>query len=151
VTLAPGERLIVDASVAIKWVVPEPDSTRAAALHKHSLIAPDLFFSECANILWKKLRRRNLTTEQAAAAARTLEAADVVIVSTKAYFARAVAIAGEMDHPAYDAVYLAVAEGFGLRLVTADDRLIRKTEQHTARFRAMLLPLSDIAPAGYSA
>ena len=51
----------------------------------------------------------------------------------------------------YDAMYLAVAEAFGLRLVTADDRLIRKTEQGAGRYRGMLLPLSDIVPAGYSA
>ena len=50
-TLAQGERLIVDASVAVKWVVPERDSERAAALRGHTLISPDLLFSECANIL----------------------------------------------------------------------------------------------------
>jgi predicted nucleic acid-binding protein len=65
--------------------------------------------------------------------------------------ARAAAIAVELDHPAYDAMYLAVAEAFGLRLVTADDQLIRKTEQGTGRYRGMLLPLSDIVPGGYSA
>lgn len=150
-SLAPGERLIVDASVAVKWVVPEPDSARAASLRNHTLIVPDLFFSECANVLWKKLRRGHVTNEQAGAAARTLETADLVIVSTKPYLARAVAIAAELDHPAYDAIYLAVAEAYGLRLVTADDRLIRKTDQSGNRFRAMLVPLSDIAPAGYSA
>ena len=150
-TLASGERLIVDASVAIKWVAPEPDSVRAAVLRNHHLIAPDLFFSECANILWKKRRRGDLTDEQTSAAARILERADLVIVASKGYLARAVSIAVDLDHPAYDAIYLAVAEAFGLRLVTADDRLIRKTQQAGARFRNMLLPLSDISPAGYSA
>ena len=150
-TLATEERLIVDASVGIKWVAPEPDSARAAVLRNHHLIAPDLFFSECANILWKKRRRGDLTDEQTSAAAQILERADIVIVATKAYLTRAVSIAVELDHPAYDAIYLAVAEDFGLRLVTADDRLVRRTEQSATRFRAMLLPLSDIPPAGYSA
>jgi predicted nucleic acid-binding protein len=147
VTLAPGERLVVDASVAVKWVVPEPDTTRATALRNHYLIVPDLIFAECANILWKKLRRGDLTKEQAGAAARTLETTDLVIVSAKAYVARAVAISAELDHPAYDAIYLAVAEAFGLRLVTADHRLVRKTEQGSATYRNLLLPLSDIAPS----
>ena len=76
-----------------------------------------------------------MTEDEAVIAARTLEQADLVVVSARGYAARAVAIAAELDHPAYDAIYLAVAEAFGLRLVTADDRLIRKTEQCAARFR----------------
>jgi predicted nucleic acid-binding protein len=42
VTLRSGERLVVDASVAVKWVVPEADSERAELLLDHGLIAPDL-------------------------------------------------------------------------------------------------------------
>ena len=57
-TLAAGERLVVDASVAIKWVVPEAGSERAITLLDHGLVAPDLLFSECANILWRKLAPR---------------------------------------------------------------------------------------------
>jgi predicted nucleic acid-binding protein len=151
VTLSSEDRLIVDSSVAVKWVVPEADSARAIALLKQHLIAPDLLFSECANVLCKKVRRGNLTEEQAGIAARVLERADVHIVSSQTYLARAVAIAVEFDHPAYDAMYLAVAEHLGLRLVTADDRLVRKAAQSSTRLRAMLVPLSDIAPAGYSA
>jgi len=48
-------------------------------------------------------------------------------------------------------MYLAVTETFELRMVTADDRLIRKTEQGAGRYRDMLVPLSDIPPSGYSA
>jgi predicted nucleic acid-binding protein len=151
VTLSLEERLIVDSSVAVKWVVPETNSDRAIALLQQRLIAPDLLFSECANVLWKKVGRGNLTEEQAGIAARVLERTDVHIVSSQTYLARAVAIAVELDHPAYDAMYFAVAEDFGLRLVTADDRLVRKTAQSATRFRAMLLPLADISPAGYSA
>lgn len=150
-TLSPGERLVVDASVAVKWVVAEPGSDQAVTLRDHALIAPDLLFAECANILWRKLRHSLMTAEQAALAARILEQADITVVWAKGYVARAVAIATELDHPAYDAVYLAVAEALGLRLVTADHRLVRKTEHGAARYRDMLVPLSDIAPAGYSA
>jgi predicted nucleic acid-binding protein len=150
-TLAPDEQLAIDATVAVKWVVAEPGNERAIRLRQHSLIAPDLLFPECANVLWRKVRRREITDDEAVIAAQTLEQSDLVVVPTRGYMARAVAIAVELDHPAYDAIYLAVAEAFGLRLVTADDRLIRKTEQGAGRYRAMLLPLSDIVPAGYSA
>lgn len=150
-TLAADERLVVDASVAIKWVVPETGSERAITLLDHSLVAPDLLFSECANILWRKLRHGLLTKEEAGIAGQVLERADIAVVSSRGYLARAVAIAVELDHPAYAAVYLAVAEAFGLRLVTADHRLISKAGHGDSRLRDLLVPLADIEPAGYSA
>jgi predicted nucleic acid-binding protein len=150
-TLKPDEELVVDASVAIKWVIAEPGEERARMLRQHSLIAPDLLFAECANVLWRKLRRREISEDEADIAAQALQQADLFVVSARGYAARAVPIALALDHPAYDAMYLAVAEDFGLRLVTADDRLVRKTEQAGGRFRVMLLPLSDIPAAGYSA
>jgi len=42
---------VIDASVAIKWVVSEPGTQEALALRQHRLIAPDLLIAECANIL----------------------------------------------------------------------------------------------------
>jgi predicted nucleic acid-binding protein len=144
VTLSARERLVVDASVAIKWVIPQAGSEQAITLLDHDLVVPDLLFSECANILWRKLRHRLLTDEEASLAAQTLEQAELAVVSTRNYLARAVAIATELDHPAYDAVYLAVAEALGLRMATADDRLIRKAVQAPGRYRGMLVPLSEI-------
>ena len=42
---------VVDASVAVKWVVPETGSDLARSLSNASLEAPDLLLVECANIL----------------------------------------------------------------------------------------------------
>ena len=50
-TLGPRERLVIDASVAIKWVVSEPDGDHAEVLLDHGLAASDLLFAECADIL----------------------------------------------------------------------------------------------------
>lgn len=143
-SIEPGERLVIDASVAVKWVVPEAGSERAEALLDHNLMAPDLLFVECANVLWKKLHRGELTRDEAEIAARTLEQVDLSIVPAKGYFVRALAIAAELDHPAYDGVYLAVAEGNGLRLVTADDRLIRKVRQPQGQFGHLLASFDEI-------
>jgi len=131
--------------VAVKWVVPEPDSKHAECLLEHGLVAPDLLFAECANVLWKKVRRGELTKGEADVAAQTLEQADLAVVSTRGYLALATSIAVEFDHPAYDAVYLAVAEASSLRLVTADERLTRKLREGQSRFREMLVALSDVA------
>ena len=140
-TLRPGERLVIDASVAVKWVVPEPDSDRAEALLDHALGAPDLLFAECANVLWKKVRRGELSKDEADIGAQTLEQADIAIASTRGHLASAIAV--ELDHPAYAAVYLSVAQAAELRLVTADDRLIRKVREGENRFRHMLVGLAE--------
>lgn len=80
-----------------------------------------------------------MTKEEAAIAAQTLEAANFSVVSTKEYVASAAAIAVELDHPACDAVYLATAEALGLRYMTADGRLIRRSGKATADFGRSLL------------
>jgi len=144
VTLSPGERLVIDASVAVKWVVAEPDSDRAELLLDHGLVAPDLLFAECANVLWKKVRRGELTQAEADIAAQTLEAADLAVVPTRGYVAIATSMAVELDHPAYDAVYLAVAEAANLRVVTADDRLVRKLRQSRNRLREVVVALAEV-------
>ena len=46
--------LVIDASVAIKWVIEEAGTKEALALRRQALAAPDLLVAECANILWKK-------------------------------------------------------------------------------------------------
>ena len=58
--------LVIDASIAIKWVVEEDGTPLALALRqKAKLIAPDLLVPECANILWKKVQRNELVKEEA--------------------------------------------------------------------------------------
>ena len=130
--------------MAIKWVVPEPDSGRAEILLDHGLVAPDLIYAECANVLWKKVRRGEMTEEEAEIAAQTLDQADITIARTRGRLAVATAIAVELDHAAYDAVYLAVAEASDLRFVTADNRLTRKIRERQNRFRQRLIALSEI-------
>ncbi len=71
---------MVDASVAIKWVVEEPGTAVAVAVRRHRLCAPDLLVAECANILWKKVRRRELDEVEALLAARLLERCDVELM-----------------------------------------------------------------------
>ena len=52
--------LVVDASVALKWVIEEDDSDgrASAAAFGEPLTAPDFLATECANVLWARARRR---------------------------------------------------------------------------------------------
>ena len=69
--------LVIDASVAIKWVIEEDGTKEALALRRQALAAPDLLVAECANILRKKVRRKELSEPEAAFAAGLLARADV--------------------------------------------------------------------------
>jgi len=118
---------VIDASVAIKWVIDEPGTEQALLLRQHPLSAPDLLVPECANILWKKVRRQELSQDEAMLAAGLLERADVRLEPMRALLERATRLAVALDHPAYDCMYLALAQILSCPLVTADDRLRRRT------------------------
>jgi predicted nucleic acid-binding protein len=118
---------VVDASVALKWLVVEQDSARAVDLLQSGsdLFAPRLIVDEVANALWKKCRQRNLTPSQALERIRVLpryfkallDMSDAAVV---------LALAIGIDHPVYDCYYLQAASDRGLPLITADQSLTRK-------------------------
>ena len=62
-------RLVVDASVSVKWLVPEEGSGAALALTtgEHELHAPRLMAAELANALWSKARRGQMEHSKASA------------------------------------------------------------------------------------
>ena len=123
-------RVVIDASVAIKWVVDEADSDAAVAvLEGCSLASPDLLIAECANILRKKVRRGELRPEEAITAARILQQGDIEILPTRHLLDAATRLAIDLDHAAYDCIYLMLAMENRWPFVTADDRLRRKLAQ----------------------
>ena len=120
-----GELLVIDASVAMNWMVPEPDTAEAILVQRRfALVAPDLLMAECANVLWKKVGRGEISGEEASIAARVLEQADIELVSMRGLLGASVGLAVELAHPAYDCAYIALAVLRRCRLVTADHRLI---------------------------
>jgi predicted nucleic acid-binding protein len=141
------ETIVVDASVAVKWVVEEEGTTRAVALRSSFVFtAPELILAECANILWKKAQRGELTRPQAVLAARLLEQSGVDFVTLQGLSETATQLALELSHPAYDCVYLALASRRGLRFVTADRRLIVTVrERADAGLKALCADLSEFA------
>ncbi|WP_420959696.1 type II toxin-antitoxin system VapC family toxin [Brucella sp. IR073] len=139
------ETLVIDASVVVKWVVEEDDSVAALALQRGKrFIAPDLLMAECANILWKKAQRREISTQEAIGSADILRRAEIELVPTRNLLEPATRLAIELGHPAYDCMYLAVALQRKLRFVSADKRLLRAIElKGTEALSALCVPLHE--------
>jgi predicted nucleic acid-binding protein len=120
--------VVIDASVAIKWVVDEAGTAEALRLRQERLFAPDLLIPECANILWKKVRRNEMNEQEAILASRLLGRADIQLEPMRSLLEPATRLAIKLDHPAYDCIYLALADALGCELVTADNALYRKLQ-----------------------
>ena len=123
--------LIIDASVALKWVLAEDGSDRARGLlASETLAAPGLFWIECANVLWTKARRGHLTEADARGAFAAIDAAPVSAIAARGLAQAAQAIAFELDQTAYDSLYLATALAQRAVLVTADETFANAALAH---------------------
>jgi predicted nucleic acid-binding protein len=118
--------IVVDASVAAKWVLPETDSTRAAALRTadDELIAPSLVIAEIGNAIWKAVLRGNVAGGDATEILRICVAHFERIVPLEELAARASELAIDLRRPIYDCFYLALAQRETAILVTADEDMI---------------------------
>jgi predicted nucleic acid-binding protein len=118
--------LVVDASVVIKWFVDEVGTAEALSLRRHRLYAPDLLGVECANVLWKKVTRKELKPDEALLAAQLIERADIEFQPTRKLLAKATQLAMELTHPVYDCLYISLAQELGCDFVTADNVLAKR-------------------------
>jgi predicted nucleic acid-binding protein len=118
------KRFVVDASVALKWFVPEVHTAAATRLldSQIDLLAPDLIGPEVGNALWKKVRRRELTAREAAEVLGVFGAMGLEIYPSAALLPSALELAVVLDRSVYDGLYLALAFGLGCPLVTADQK-----------------------------
>ena len=119
---------IVDSSVAVKWIAPEVGQEAAIDLinEERELVAPEFILVEVGNILWKKVRRGELSKEQGGEGIGLIRRIVQRFVPDEMLADRAVAIALETDHPVYDCLYVACAEHAEGTVVTADERLVNK-------------------------
>lgn len=128
------EKLVIDASVAVKWVVEEEGSADALAVRKNfRCIAPELMIAEVANILWKKVQRKELLIDEARLAARLLEQSGIEFVTMHGALEPVTELAARLAHPAYDCIYLELAQRRDLRFVTADIRLLRAISERGSK------------------
>jgi predicted nucleic acid-binding protein len=123
--LTPPSEAVVDASVALKWVLNEAASSWARALPSNTrLSAPTLLWTECANGLWRLAR--SVPEFDAGHAFGIVSTAPVEVVEVGLEVqAQALRLGGRLGHPGYDCLYLALALDRGAALATADARFLR--------------------------
>jgi predicted nucleic acid-binding protein len=131
--------LVIDASVAVKWVLPEAGSERALALRNapDHLIAPTQVMAEVANAIWKYAKRGDLSSADAIAAVRMAAGPLARLVPLNELIEPSLEMAVRFRHPVYDCFYLAVAMREAAPLITADATQFELARQ--ARIEARML------------
>ena len=118
--------LVPDASVGVKWFVPEPGADAAARLLdiRFELHVPSCFFSEAASVFQRKVAvDRTLSEAEALDAFRLLRAVSLAVHATENLLEEAMRHGIRYRRPVYDSFYMVLAMALGGRVVTADRRL----------------------------
>lgn len=125
--------IVVDASVAIKWLLPENGVDEARLLLRQGerrLVAPNLVSLEVMGAVLRRHRERTLSEEQVAEVRKSWNGmiADgaLILTSNSDVFDRAFDISLNLRHPLKDCLYLALAEQEKAELVTADQVLHKR-------------------------
>ena len=123
---------VVDASLVIKWFVPEIHSEAARRWLGawHDYVAPDLLFSEAGNTIWKKVRRKELEETEGRQLVTDLAQVAVETVRTRSLLQDALALALTAGITVYDAMYLTLAVRLDTQVITGDDRFAGKVAEH---------------------
>ncbi|HEY7030807.1 MAG TPA: type II toxin-antitoxin system VapC family toxin [Thermomicrobiales bacterium] len=125
-----SDRVVVDASLAVKWVLREVHTPEAVYLlteweqRRVRRLAPTWFLAEVANVRYKGVRRQTVTIPVARLAIRRISQAVILRPIGPRLAERAIELADLMGQPAsYEAQYLTLAERVGCEFWTADERL----------------------------
>jgi predicted nucleic acid-binding protein len=123
--------VVLDASMAAKCYFLEPGQARAVALVLSgvTILAPDLIFSEVANVAAKKFRRGQVSMDLAQDAVADVGKLISEVISASSLAVAAFDLAASHGFSAYDGIYLALADARGAVLATADERLIARADK----------------------
>ena len=129
--------IVVDASVIVKWFIPEVGAAPAKALlaTADQLVAPELARIEVASALIRKGLRQELNGADVEntlrAWVRALADGQIFLLPNADDLEAAAKLALELQHPLPDCLYLAAAERLGVALITADQAFVRRAERRS--------------------
>ena len=134
--------VVVDASLAVKWLVEEDNSDKAHAVLQSwvaqdiTRIAPYLLPFEVANALYRRVLRGELDVGASTRMIARLLESQLELHQPPNLHARALQLASQLRQgAAYDANYLALAESVGCELWTADERFYRAASRRVEHVR----------------
>ncbi len=123
------KEVVVDTSVVIKWLVPQPDSAKAHDIldayenNQVSLLAPDLLYAEVGNVIWKLQRFQGISQADAIDLLHIFQSINVLITPSVTLLNDAYQIASTHQRTVYDSLYIALSLRQGCPLITADEKL----------------------------
>lgn len=122
--------LVIDASVACKWVLAESESEQARRLIESGelLIAPVIILAETANVFRRRLGLGEIKEAQAYGALASVRAAIDYLEPLNMLIDAAFDLSIRMNHPVYDCLYLALAQQRACTLVTADRKFANRAK-----------------------
>jgi predicted nucleic acid-binding protein len=123
--------IVLDASVALKLVTPEPGSFEARTIldRDDERIAPDWLMVEVTSALANKVRYEGMDMSRATAALRALPLFVDRTVETAPMLEEALRLSVDVQHALYDCLYLLVALKENSRVLTADDGLVKAAQR----------------------
>lgn len=132
--------VVVDASLAFKWIVREEHSDKASALvllwrdMGTRVVAPYFMPVELTNALHQRVKRLELSVEEATRLIERILSSKIELYHSLDIHRRALELASEFGQgAAYDAHYLALAEILDCEMWTADERFYRSASPASAR------------------
>jgi predicted nucleic acid-binding protein len=134
---------VVDASVAVKWYIPEIYEQEADRLLKgrHEMHAPELILPEFANIIWKKVKRAEITQSEGEKIVTAFSRRHFQIHSHKKTIKSAFTGAVNTEQTVYDWTYLALGISLSCQFITADVKFFKAIEQ--TAFKSSLKWIGD--------
>ncbi len=134
--------VVVDASLAVKWLVEEDDSDKGHAALQSWVsqdiirIAPHLMPFKVANALHRRVLRGELNVGDSIRMIAGLLASRLELHQPPDLHGGALLLESQLkQNGTYDAHYLAVAESVGCELWTADERFYRAASQSNDNVR----------------
>jgi hypothetical protein len=117
--------VVVDASVAVQWFLPQRFSMEAKGLllSSHELVAPEVMPLEVGSALLRAVRRHELAADRARHIVESLLPGAIRIVVGARGTRHPFDIAERFGGTIYDAVYIALADSLNAPLATSDVEL----------------------------
>lgn len=124
-------RVVIDASIAIKWYIPEIYEQQATWLlaGSYDLNAPELIIPEFGNIVWKKERRGEFSSQSGQEIVKAFQSTDLILYPHGNTASAAFVGAELTGQTVYDWTYLSLALSLSCQFVTADEKFYKTLER----------------------